>query len=154
MLPNAHTISSQIHGWPDLSLGWRNQIPALLEMGFRVVAPDVMGYGRTDAPPVPPAESIKFYTFKRIADDLKTLANKLGCEKIFLGGHDWVSHFMPHNSAFLGRLQGRRRRADSRREERLFIASHCGILNSFRRFLRSVLPIDHLPGRMSAWRIW
>lgn len=39
-----------IHGWPDLSLGWRNQIPFLLSKGLRVVAPDMMGYGGTDAP--------------------------------------------------------------------------------------------------------
>lgn len=39
-----------LHGWPDLSLGWRNQIPLLLSKGLRVVAPDMMGYGGTDAP--------------------------------------------------------------------------------------------------------
>lgn len=37
----------QIHGWPDLSMGWRYQIPLLVDMGFRVVAPDMMGYGGT-----------------------------------------------------------------------------------------------------------
>lgn len=39
-----------VHGWPDLSLGWRNQIPFLLSKGLRVIAPDMMGYGGTDAP--------------------------------------------------------------------------------------------------------
>lgn len=39
-----------IHGWPDLSLGWRNQIGFLLSKGLRVVAPDMIGYGGTDAP--------------------------------------------------------------------------------------------------------
>lgn len=39
-----------IHGWPDLSLGWRNQIPFLTSKGLRVIAPDMMGYGGTDAP--------------------------------------------------------------------------------------------------------
>lgn len=39
---------SQIHGWPDCgSAGWRYQIPLLLDMGFRVVVPDMMGYGGT-----------------------------------------------------------------------------------------------------------
>lgn len=37
----------QIHGFPDLSMGWRYQIPTLLNLGLRVVAPDCMGYGRT-----------------------------------------------------------------------------------------------------------
>lgn len=37
----------QVHGWPDLSLGWRYQIPLLVNLGFRVVVPDMMGYGGT-----------------------------------------------------------------------------------------------------------
>lgn len=37
----------KLHGWPDLSMGWRNQIPMLLELGFRVVCPDLMGFGGT-----------------------------------------------------------------------------------------------------------
>lgn len=46
----------QIHGWPDLSLGWRYQIPLLLSLGLRVVAPDMMGYGGTVriSKPLPP----------------------------------------------------------------------------------------------------
>ncbi|KAB2578963.1 Alpha/beta hydrolase fold-1 [Lasiodiplodia theobromae] len=77
-----------VHGWPDLAFGWRYQIPALIEMGFRVVAPDMMGYGGTDAPRVPP-ESISLYGFKRAADDIEELARQLGAPKIVLGGHDW-----------------------------------------------------------------
>jgi pimeloyl-ACP methyl ester carboxylesterase len=41
------TSHVQIHGWPDCSAGWRFQIPALLDMGLRVVAPDLMGFGGT-----------------------------------------------------------------------------------------------------------
>ncbi|OQD62143.1 hypothetical protein PENPOL_c013G06736 [Penicillium polonicum] len=37
-----------IHGFPDLSMGWRYQIPMLVDMGLRVVAPDCLGYGRTN----------------------------------------------------------------------------------------------------------
>lgn len=36
-----------IHGWPDLSIGWRYQIPSLIEYGMRVVVPDMIGYGGT-----------------------------------------------------------------------------------------------------------
>ncbi|KAI9675331.1 MAG: hypothetical protein M1817_001234 [Caeruleum heppii] len=77
-----------VHGWPDLAVGWRNQIPALLDLGLRVVAPDMMGYGGTDAPHVPP-ESIALYGQKRSADDLAELARQLEAPKIILGGHDW-----------------------------------------------------------------
>ncbi|KAF9869978.1 hypothetical protein CkaCkLH20_12587 [Colletotrichum karsti] len=73
-----------IHGWPDMSLGWRNQIPYLLSKGLRVIAPDMMGYGGTDAP-----EDVNFYTFKRASDDIAALASHLGLSRIILGGHDW-----------------------------------------------------------------
>ncbi|EQB53075.1 hypothetical protein CGLO_07246 [Colletotrichum gloeosporioides Cg-14] len=73
-----------LHGWPDLSLEWRNQIPLLLFKGLGVVAPDMMGYGGTDAP-----EEVEFYTYKRAADDVAALAKHLGLSRIVLGGHDW-----------------------------------------------------------------
>ena len=73
-----------IHGWPDCSMGWRNQIPMFLDMGYRCVAPDIMGFGRTAAP-----DSLNMYGFKRAADDIKALADQLGCSQIILGGHDW-----------------------------------------------------------------
>ena len=41
-----------------------------------------------DAPRVPP-ESIALYSFKRAAEDIKTLAQLLGASRIILGGHDW-----------------------------------------------------------------
>ncbi|EFQ25980.1 hypothetical protein CGRA01v4_14393 [Colletotrichum graminicola] len=73
-----------IHGWPDLSVGWQKQIPYLLSKGLRVIAPDMMGYGGTDAP-----EDVGLYTFKRASDDIAALASHLGVSRIILGGHDW-----------------------------------------------------------------
>jgi soluble epoxide hydrolase/lipid-phosphate phosphatase len=73
-----------IHGFPDLSFGWRYQIPFLASLGLRVVVPDMMGYGGTDAP-----ESPTFYTYKRAADDMAELAKQMGLSSIILGGHDW-----------------------------------------------------------------
>lgn len=73
-----------IHGFPDLSYGWRNQIPFLTSLGLRVVAPDMMGYGGTAAPQEP-----EFYTYKRAADDIAALAKEIGVHSIILGGHDW-----------------------------------------------------------------
>src|SRR6266536_129679 len=66
-----HTIFL-IHGWPDISLGWRYQIPHLVSLGLRVVVPDMMGYAGTDAP-----DSPTFYTCKRAADDMAELAKQL-----------------------------------------------------------------------------
>ncbi|KAI5195463.1 hypothetical protein E4T38_09046 [Aureobasidium subglaciale] len=77
-----------IHGWPDLSYGWRYQIPFLIQQNMRVVVPDMMGYGRTDAPQSPPAD-LHLYSIKRAADDIAELAKQLGAPEIILGGHDW-----------------------------------------------------------------
>lgn len=73
-----------IHGWPDLSFGWRSQIPFLLSLNLRVIAPDMIGYGLT-ASPLP----LHFYTFKRAADDLAALAAHLHIPNFLLIGHDW-----------------------------------------------------------------
>ncbi|KAK2794909.1 hypothetical protein FQN50_009833 [Emmonsiellopsis sp. PD_5] len=78
-----------IHGFPDLSMGWRYQIPALTKMGLRVVAPDCMGYGRTDAPEFSEESAARRYGLKQCADDMKELARQLGTSQIILGGHDW-----------------------------------------------------------------
>src|SRR5664279_5745281 len=39
-----------VHGWPESWYSWRHQIPALVEAGYRVAAPDVRGYGGSDKP--------------------------------------------------------------------------------------------------------
>lgn len=42
-----------VHGFHDISAGWRNQIPVLLDAGYRVIAPDCIGYGGTVRPVLP-----------------------------------------------------------------------------------------------------
>ena len=39
-----------LHGFPDSGRLWRNQVPALADAGFRVIVPDLRGYGRSDKP--------------------------------------------------------------------------------------------------------
>ena len=39
-----------LHGWPELSISWRHQLPCFAAMGFRCVAPDMRGYGRSSSP--------------------------------------------------------------------------------------------------------
>ena len=39
-----------LHGWPDSSALWRNQIPFLTAHGFRTIAPDLRGFGRSSRP--------------------------------------------------------------------------------------------------------
>ncbi|KAJ4145537.1 hypothetical protein LMH87_004385 [Akanthomyces muscarius] len=55
-----------LHGFPDLSFGWRYQIPHLVSLGYRVVAPDAVGYASTDAP-----QELEAYTTASPADDCR-----------------------------------------------------------------------------------
>ncbi|GAB7332597.1 hypothetical protein MBLNU13_g04369t1 [Cladosporium sp. NU13] len=77
---------TQIHGLPDLSMGWRYQIPHLLKLGFHVIAPNCTGYGRSDAP----EDSLEPYTFKSQAIDFHELCKLLGCKDVIVGAHDWA----------------------------------------------------------------
>jgi pimeloyl-ACP methyl ester carboxylesterase len=74
-----------IHGFPDISMGWRYQIPFLTKLGLDVIAPDCMGYGRTDAPEY----TLQDYSFRRVAADIAELCRQRGLTRILLGGHDW-----------------------------------------------------------------
>ena len=40
-----------VHGWPELSISWRHQLPCFADLGFRAVAPDMRGYGRSERVP-------------------------------------------------------------------------------------------------------
>ncbi len=42
-----HFTKSDVHGWPDFGYGWRHQLRSLASLGFRCVAPDMRGYGRS-----------------------------------------------------------------------------------------------------------
>ena len=72
------------HGFPEVWYAWKHQIPALAEAGFRVVAPDQRGYGRTDAP-----EAIEDYDMLKLTADMVGLVDALGEEKAVIIGHDW-----------------------------------------------------------------
>ncbi|KAH0603489.1 uncharacterized protein H6S33_007811 [Morchella sextelata] len=77
-----------IHGFPDFWYGWKNIIPYLLQKGFRVVVPDMIGYGKTDMPRVPPS-SISAYSWKSTASDMYALTEHLKLSNVILLGHDW-----------------------------------------------------------------
>jgi len=74
------------HGWPELSYSWRHQIPALAAAGYRVIAPDQRGYGKSSRP-----EAITDYDIAHLTGDLTGLLDALGEEKAVFVGHDWGS---------------------------------------------------------------
>lgn len=75
-----------LHGFPELWYSWRHQITALASLGYRAVAPDLRGFGDTDAPP-----EVTSYTCFHVIGDLIGLIDILAPndEKVFVVGHDW-----------------------------------------------------------------
>src|ERR1700738_2030036 len=72
------------HGWPESWYSWRHQIGALADAGVRVVAPDMRGYGQTEAP-----EAIDQYTLLHLVGDMVGVLDALGDETAVIVGHDW-----------------------------------------------------------------
>ena len=73
-----------IHGWPDSAFVWRNQIPFLVANGFRVIAPDLRGLGRSDRPP-----EVASYALPHAVADMTGVLDALGIEAAHVVGHDF-----------------------------------------------------------------
>jgi len=73
-----------LHGFPEFWYSWRFQIPALVEAGFRVVAPDMRGYNLSDKP-----EKVRDYRVEVLARDVERLILALGERSAAVVGHDW-----------------------------------------------------------------
>lgn len=72
-----------LHGFPQSSYAWRHQIPSLAKH-FKVVAPDLRGYGETDRP-----EGVENYAMHILVQDIAGIIKALGYEKAHIVGHDW-----------------------------------------------------------------
>jgi pimeloyl-ACP methyl ester carboxylesterase len=73
-----------LHGFPDSGRLWRHQVPALAEAGFRVIVPDLRGYGRSDKPP-----EVADYRRELLVGDVLAVMRAAGAERAHLVGHDW-----------------------------------------------------------------
>ena len=73
-----------LHGFPQFWYEWRHQIPALVEAGFRVVAPDMRGYNLSDKPP-----GVRSYRVELLARDVERLILACGERTAAVVGHDW-----------------------------------------------------------------
>lgn len=73
-----------LHGFPEMSYGWRHQLGALAAAGYRVVAPDQRGYGHSSKP-----SGIGAYRLDLLAADVVAIARALGHDSARLVGHDW-----------------------------------------------------------------
>jgi pimeloyl-ACP methyl ester carboxylesterase len=73
-----------VHGFPESWYSWRHQLPALAEAGYRAVAVDVRGYGRSSKP-----TEVEDYRMVRLVADNVALVRALGAEHAAIIGHDW-----------------------------------------------------------------
>ena len=72
------------HGFPEAWHSWRHQLRALAGAGFRAIAPDMRGYGETEAP-----AAIEDYTLLHLVGDMVGLLETLEIGQAVIVGHDW-----------------------------------------------------------------
>ncbi len=75
-----------LHGYPQTSACWHVVAPLLVAAGFKVVAPDLRGYGRSSKPAASPDHLT--YSKRAMAADQWQLMQTLGHPQFFVAGHD------------------------------------------------------------------
>jgi pimeloyl-ACP methyl ester carboxylesterase len=73
-----------LHGFPESAHSYRHQIPLLVSLGYRVWAPNLRGYGRTDRP-----LGVMSYAMDLLESDVTDLIDASGAKSVLLVGHDW-----------------------------------------------------------------
>jgi epoxide hydrolase 4 len=81
-LGHGDDVALLLHGWPEDGSSWRRVAPMLVEAGYRVVCPDLKGFGATEAPR-------GGYDAETLADEVSQLIRNLHVRKAVLVGHDW-----------------------------------------------------------------
>lgn len=80
----AHPVILLVHGEPSWSYLYRNMIPILVKQGYRVVAPDLVGFGKSDKP-----TDKAMYKYQNHTTWLTTFIDQLHLRNIYLYCHDW-----------------------------------------------------------------
>ncbi len=73
-----------VHGEPTWSFLWRKVIPPVRDAGFRCIAPDLLGFGRSDKP-----VDLDWYTYDRHTASLVALLEELDVRDATIVVHDW-----------------------------------------------------------------
>lgn len=84
-----------LHGFPSHLLDWVNQVRYFGEKGYGVIAPDLLGYGRSSKPD----DAIE-YRFKPMSDDIAELLQHLDIEAVVGIGHDFGANFLGRFAAY------------------------------------------------------
>ena len=81
------------HGWPESWYSWRHQLTGLAAAGYRVVAPDMRGYGETSTPP-----DVDDYNMSHLTADMVGVLDALGAETATMVGRDWGAVVAQHTA--------------------------------------------------------
>ena len=73
-----------LHGFPDSGRLWRHQVPALTGAGYRVIVPDMRGYGRSARP-----VEVGAYDILHLVSDVGVVLADVGVPRAHVVGHDW-----------------------------------------------------------------
>ena len=73
-----------LHGFPDSGWVWRHQVPALAAAGYRVIVPDLRGYGRSDKP-----AAVAAYGIQLLVQDVLAVLADVRADRAHVVGHDW-----------------------------------------------------------------
>ena len=82
--PDGGPLLFLLHGFPECWYAWRRQIGAFAAAGFRVVAPDLRGYGASEKP-----GDASDYGLDLVASDILRIAHALRPGPFRVVGHDW-----------------------------------------------------------------
>jgi pimeloyl-ACP methyl ester carboxylesterase len=81
---SSEKLALLLHGFPECAYSWRHQMPLLAKLGYKVWAPNLRGYGKTDRP-----LAISDYAVDKLEQDVADLVEASGCKSTLLIGHDW-----------------------------------------------------------------
>ncbi|GAA4825256.1 alpha/beta fold hydrolase [Algivirga pacifica] len=82
--PTGEKIILLLHGEPNYSLVYRNIAPNLCKKGYRVIVPDLIGFGNSSKP-----QNFNLITYSNHTKWLTEFISKLGLKNIHLFAHDW-----------------------------------------------------------------
>ena len=82
--PTSKKLALCLHGFPENSYSWRYQMKLLADLGYRVWAPDLRGYGKSDKP-----RRVADYRMDELVHDVAGLIDAAKCDEVVLLAHDW-----------------------------------------------------------------
>ena len=87
--PNFKGAILLVHGWPELAYSWKPIIGPLAKAGYRVIAYDLRGFGKSSAPDDGLSRGAHHYGIAQQVGDLEAVMDAYGLSDAIICGHDW-----------------------------------------------------------------